>query len=146
MNETQLISLDLDACLEHLRFEKVGRIAVIHDEYPLVVPVNYRFVEAAQRNWVALRTRAGNVIDRASSRVAFEIDGIDETHRRGWSVLVRGTLLPVDENAADFSEQFDSDTWLSADRDTWLVIEPFSITGRALEPGTPWPFSADAYL
>lgn len=146
MNETHLQSLDLDACFEHLRYEKVGRIAVIYDEYPIVVPVNYRFVEAAQRNWVALRTRAGNVIDRASSRVAFEIDGIDETHRRGWSVLVRGTLLPVDEIAADFKGQFDSDTWLSADRDTWLVIEPFSITGRALEPGTPWPFSADAYL
>ncbi len=146
MNETQLISLDLDACLEHLRHEQVGRIAVIHDEYPLVVPVNYRFVEAAHRNWVALRTRAGNVIDRASSRVAFEIDGIDATHRRGWSVLVRGTLLPVDEDAADFKEQFDTETWLSTDRDTWLVIEPFSITGRALQPGTPWPFSADAYL
>ena len=146
MNDTQLISLDLDACLQHLRHEKVGRIAVVHDEYPLVVPVNYRFVEAAQRNWVALRTRAGNLIDRASPRVAFEIDGIDDTHRRGWSVLVRGTMLPVDEDAADFAEQFDSDTWLSTDRDTWLVIEPFSITGRALEPGTPWPFSADAYL
>ena len=146
MNDTQLITLDLEACLQHLRHEKVGRIAVVQDEYPLVVPVNYRFVEAAQRNWVALRTRAGNVIDRASSRVAFEIDGIDDTHRRGWSVLVRGTMLPVDEDAADFAEQFDSDTWLSTDRDTWLVIEPFSITGRALEPGTPWPFSADAYL
>ena len=146
MNDTQLITLDLEACLQHLRHEKVGRIAVVQDEYPLVVPVNYRFVEAAQRNWVALRTRAGNVIDRASSRVAFEIDGIDDTHRRGWSVLVRGTMLPVDEDAADFAEQFDSDTWVSTDRDTWLVIEPFSITGRALEPGTPWPFSADAYL
>ena len=146
MNDTQLITLDLEACLQHLRHEKVGRIAVVQDEYPLVVPVNYRFVEAAQRNWVALRTRAGNVIDRASSRVAFEIDGIDDSHRRGWSVLVRGTMLPVDEDAADFAEQFDSDTWLSTDRDTWLVIEPFSITGRALEPGTPWPFSADAYL
>ncbi len=146
MNETQLLTLDLEACLEHLRYEKVGRIAVVHDEYPLVVPVNYRFVEAANRNWVALRTRAGNVIDSASPRVAFEIDGIDDTHRRGWSVLVRGTLLPVDKDAADFAEQFDSDTWLSADRDTWLVIEPFSITGRALEPGTAWPFSTDAYL
>ena len=146
MNDTQLITLDLEACLQHLRREKVGRIAVVQDEYPLVVPVNYRFVEAAQRNWVALRTRAGNVIDRASSRVAFEIDGIDDTHRCGWSVLVRGTLLPVDESAADFKEQFDTDTWLSAGRDTWLVIEPFSITGRSLEPGTPWPFSTDAYL
>ena len=146
MNDTQLLTLDHEACLEHLRYEKVGRIAVVQDEYPLVVPVNYRFVEAAQRNWVALRTRAGNVIDRASSRVAFEIDGIDDTHRRGWSVLVRGTMLPVDEDAADFAEQFDSDTWLSTGRDTWLVIEPFSITGRSLEPGTPWPFSADAYL
>lgn len=146
MNDTQLITLDLDACLEHLRYEKVGRIAVIHDEYPIVVPVNYRFVEAAQRNWVALRTRAGNIIDHSSSRVAFEIDGIDDTHRRGWSVLVRGTLLPVDKEAADFKDQFNSDTWLSTDRDTWLVIEPFSITGRALEPGTPWPFSTDAYL
>lgn len=142
----RLEELSLEECLEHLRRGSVGRIAVEVVGGPVIVPVNYRLVEAPGSTWIALRTRAGNVVDRAS-KVAFEIDAVEHTHHEGWSVLVRGTLHHVDPDAADFAEQFDPEPWLFEDRDSWLVIEPFAITGRRLHGGErDWAFVADAYL
>jgi len=147
MEESWAEELGPDTCLEYLRAHVVGRIGVVVDGYPLVVPVNYRLMETAGRTWVVLRTRPGNVIDTASDRVAFEIDGIDVVHRRGWSVAVRGTLAPVDPSVAGFRERFDPEPWLDAERDAWLVIEPFSITGRVLHaPESLWAFDTRAYL
>ena len=150
MTEAWLEELSLDECLALLRTNAVGRIAFVADDLLTILPVNYRVVEAAgvtPGRWLALRTRPGNVIDRASLIVAFEIDGIDAFHRRGWSVLVRGTLQHVDPDAAAFRERFDSEPWFAAERDAWLIIEPFEITGRRLHPGEPeWAFSSRGYL
>lgn len=138
--------LPLETCLQHLRIHGVGRVALVVDEHPMILPVNYRLVETTAVTWVALRTRPGGEIDRASMKVAFEIDEIDPYHRQGWSVLVRGMLQPVDPEAAEFRERFDSEPWL-ADRDAWYVIEPFSITGRELHPAaSEWAFQVGAYL
>jgi hypothetical protein len=68
----------------------------------------------------------------ASTTVAFEIDGIDPSHHQGWSVLVRGDLHHVDSAAV--RERFDSEPWLDVERDAWLIIEPFEISGRRLHP------------
>ncbi|HEX6310051.1 MAG TPA: pyridoxamine 5'-phosphate oxidase family protein [Acidimicrobiia bacterium] len=142
MTDERLEELTLDDCLALLRAHRVGRVAVVVHDAPLVLPVNYRLVEVGERNWVALRTRRGGPVASTVMRVAFEIDGVDEVHREGWSVLVRGTLQPVDPTAADFRERFDPDPWLADDRDAWLVIEPFSITGRRLHGAdAEWPFS-----
>ena len=148
MKESWLEPLDLETCLEHLRATRVGRLAAVpEDGVPIVLPVNYRLVETLGLTWIAVRTRPGNVLDRAGTGVAFEIDSIDPTHQRGWSVLVRGTLLHIDPDAAAFRERFDSIPWLSTERDSWLVIEPFAITGRELHPSQPdWAFHVDAYL
>jgi uncharacterized protein len=147
MEDVWLETLELDACLDHLRAEQVGRLAVVVDGSPIVLPVNYRLVETNGLTWVALRTRSGGVIDQAATSVAFEIDGIDATRRRGWSVLVRGTLQRVDPDAAGFRERFDSQPWLTTERDAWLMIEPFAITGRELHPSEPdWAFHASAYI
>ena len=145
--ESYLEELPIEVCLQLLRAGSVGRIAVMRDEYPLVVPVNYRLVEASARRWVAFRTRRGNVLDEAPMHAAFQIDGIDHVHRQGWAVLARGTLHHVDPDAADFRERFDTDSWLGAERDSWLVLEPFSITGRELRGAAPeWAFETHAYL
>jgi nitroimidazol reductase NimA-like FMN-containing flavoprotein (pyridoxamine 5'-phosphate oxidase superfamily) len=147
MEDARLEALDLETCLQHLRAEVVGRVGVVVDGFPIVLPVNYRLVETLGLTWVALRTRPGNVIDQASDKVAFEIDGIDATRRRGWSVLVRGTLQHIDPDAAAFRDRFDSAPWLETERDAWLVIEPFSVTGRELHPTEQdWAFHMGAYL
>jgi uncharacterized protein len=145
--EAWLEELSYENCMSLLRQGMVGRIAVVVDQFPVVLPVNYRLVETSGPTWIAIRTRPGNVLDRASMHVALEIDGIDPAHQQGWSVLVRGTLHHVDADVADFRERFNPEPWMTAERDAWLVIEPFSITGRELHAAEPaWAFHPAGYL
>ena len=147
MAEAWLDELALDDCLSLLRAGQFGRIAFMVDDFPVVFPVNYRLVETSGRTWIALRTRPGNVIDRAPMQVAFELDGVDQFKQQGWSVLVRGTLHHIDPDAAEFRERFDPEPWILAERDAWLIIDPFAITGRRLHAAeTDWAFHAEAYL
>ena len=112
-----------------------------------MLPVNYRLVETTGRTWLAVRTRPDNVIAQADTPVAFEIDAIDPPAKQGWSVLVRGTLHRVDPDAADFRARFDPEPWMTVDRDAWLAIDPFEISGRRLHPPEKdWAFEPRAYL
>ncbi|MGQ0824497.1 MAG: pyridoxamine 5'-phosphate oxidase family protein [Actinomycetota bacterium] len=147
MTDAWLETLPLDECLALLRESRCGRIGIVVDDAPIILPVNYRLAETSGRVWLAIRTRPGNVIDSASLLVAFEVDGIDPAHRQGWSVLVRGTLHHVDPDAADFRERFDPEPWILEDRESWLIIEPYAISGRRLHPGEiEWAFSMRGYL
>ncbi len=147
MSDAWLDELALDDCLSLLRTGQLGRIALMVDDFPVILPVNYRLVETSGRTWIALRTRPGNVIDRAPLQVAFELDGVDQFKRQGWSVLVRGTLHHVDPDAAGFRERFDPEPWILAERDAWLVVDPFAITGRRLQAAeAEWAFHSEAYL
>ncbi len=148
-----VVDLSYEECLGHLKQEAVGRVAVYSDPYPLVFPVNYRLVEYPPdggqpgQAWIAIRTRPKNVIDRAPLFISFEIDGIDDQRRVGWSVLATGTLHPVDSEASEFRARFDPNPWLGSDRDRWLVIQPTRITGRRLDPEQiEWAFSPGSYL
>ena len=147
MTDAWLEELSLDECLALLRGHEVGRIAVVVDEFPVVVPVNYRFVETSGRRWIAFRTRPGSVIEQGSMFVSFQLDGVDSVRRQGWSVLVRGTLHRVDPDAAGFRARFDPEPWIEVDRDAWLIVDPVEITGRRLHPEQlPRAFHARAYI
>jgi nitroimidazol reductase NimA-like FMN-containing flavoprotein (pyridoxamine 5'-phosphate oxidase superfamily) len=147
MTDAQLEELPLEACLALLRTQRVGRIAVNDNDFPVVVPINFKLVETSGPCWVAVRTRRGNVIDHAPMPVAFEIDGFDTTAQEGWSVLVRGTLHHVRPDTGNFAERFDPQPWMDTDRDAWLIIEPFSITGRRLCAARGhWTFEVRGYL
>jgi nitroimidazol reductase NimA-like FMN-containing flavoprotein (pyridoxamine 5'-phosphate oxidase superfamily) len=147
MTEPWSEALSYERCLQLLRAGTVGRIGIIVNDAPIVLPVNYRVVETVDLTFLALRTRPGNVIERAGLVVAFEVDGIDLVREQGWSVLVRGTLHHVDPHAAEFGKRFDSHPWLAAERDAWLVIQPFEVTGRQLHAAEPeWGFNIHAYV
>jgi nitroimidazol reductase NimA-like FMN-containing flavoprotein (pyridoxamine 5'-phosphate oxidase superfamily) len=141
MDAAWLEDSPLEECLRLLDEHSVGRIAVVVNDVPRIMPVNYRLVESTGPRWLALRTRAGNLVERASTNVAFEIDDLDPARQQGWSVVVGGTLHHVDPDAADFRERFDPQPWIVAERDAWMAIAPFSITGRRLHaPGGEWTF------
>jgi nitroimidazol reductase NimA-like FMN-containing flavoprotein (pyridoxamine 5'-phosphate oxidase superfamily) len=142
-----LEELTHDECVQLLRAESVGRIGFVFAGFPIVLPVNYRLVETTGRTWLALRTRPGNVLEQADTPVAFEIDAVNRHAKQGWSVLARGTLHHVDPEAADFRQRFDPEPWMTVDRDAWLAIDPFEISGRRLHPAEhDWAFAPSAYL
>jgi len=147
MQDARLEEMSYEECLRLLRERSMGRIAVVVNDFPIVLPVNYRLVETSGPTWVALRTRPGNVIEQASMKVAFEIDSIDVLHEEGWSVLIRGTLHHVDPDAAGFRERFDPAPWLTDERDAWLVVEPFFVSGRRLHAAeSEWFLNVRGYL
>jgi nitroimidazol reductase NimA-like FMN-containing flavoprotein (pyridoxamine 5'-phosphate oxidase superfamily) len=147
MADTWLEPLSPDRCLDLLRAHDVGRIAVIAQGEPIILPVNYRVAEPPTGPLLAIRTRPGNVIDTAPENVAFEIDSIDHVQHRGWSVLVRGVLVHAFPSATSVREHLDSQPWIAADRDAWLFIDPFAITGRELHAAeSEWVFRYGEYL
>jgi nitroimidazol reductase NimA-like FMN-containing flavoprotein (pyridoxamine 5'-phosphate oxidase superfamily) len=146
MADAMLDELSRAECIELLASCPVGRIGAVVDGAPLVLPVNYRWIPDERTPYIAIRTRPDNVIDRAGPAVAFEIDGVDAYHHTGWSVLVRGALHHV-MNPALAREVLDPHPWLQADRDSWLVIEPETITGRRLRAiDIEWAFHWRGYV
>ena len=120
MSDAWLDSISEDACLSLLRAASVGRIAFVTGDGPVILPVNYRLVEPPSRRLLAIRTRPGNVIDQAPESVAFEIDSFDGVHHRGWSVLVRGSLVHAFADSVHIQEHLDSEPWIATDRNAWL--------------------------
>jgi uncharacterized protein len=138
----EAVELGAAECLQLLASCDIGRIAVVHEGYPVVFPVNYRLVRIDGNPAIALRTRPGNTIDHVDERVGFEIDGVDAARDGGWSVLVRGHLLAVDE-----AEQLDSHPLLSGERDAWRIVTPTLVTGRRVATiEDRWPFLPSGYL
>jgi nitroimidazol reductase NimA-like FMN-containing flavoprotein (pyridoxamine 5'-phosphate oxidase superfamily) len=147
MSDQMLDQLSDDTCVDLLRIHLVGRISVVVDEFPIVMPVNYRFVESRDARWIVFRTRPGNEIDRGGANAAFQIDSVDPAHRGGWSVLVRGELTRLDSAMIGrLSDQLDPQPWVSG-RESWLALEATKITGRRLRSAEiEWAFHVRGYL
>ncbi len=121
-----LLTLTLDECLEVLRTQRVGRIAVTERALPVILPVNYTYDGHA----IVFRTRAGGLLAKAcrSTVVAFEVDDVDAAGDRGVSVLVVGVADLLDEG-----ERLRVGGLRSAvadANDVFVRISPGTITGR----------------
>jgi len=141
-----LEKLSREDCIRLLRMGVVGRVAVVVDGFPVIVPANYRVIDDADGVGLTVRTRFGSQVDRALE-AALEVDGIDPLHHQGWSVLVRGLLGHLsDLDIERLRGEVDPHPWVS-ERDSWLVLRPVSITGRRLlPPELLWEFSLRGYL
>jgi nitroimidazol reductase NimA-like FMN-containing flavoprotein (pyridoxamine 5'-phosphate oxidase superfamily) len=147
MSDAWIEAIAEDDCLRLLRAGTVGRIAVVAEDGPIILPVNYRLMEPPSGPLVAIRTRPGNVIEQAPESAAFEIDSIDQATHQGWSVVVRGELVHASSASPVVRTHLDSLPWISTDRDAWLFIDPFAITGRQLHAAeSPWMFRRGEYL
>jgi len=142
----QLEELDRDACIRLLGTSGIGRVAIVVDGFPTVLPVNYRVWRTGDGLQLVIRTRLGSPLDR-SARAGFEVDGVDPAHRQGWSVLLRGELVHLAaEDVAAFGPDIDPAPWVG-ERDSWLVLRAFDVSGRLLHPRTvEWQVTVRAYL
>jgi hypothetical protein len=60
---------------------------------------------------------------------------------------MRGTMQRVDTHAAGLRSVSIGKPWILAERDAWLVIEPFAISGRRLLAAErEWAFRVDACI
>ena len=123
-------------CFELLAREQLGRVAVVDDRGPIVLPVNF----VLDRHMVVFRTDEGTKLDAAirGSRVAFEIDGTDAAAHTGWSVMVRGEAVEVTDPAelARLS-RLPLSPWAPGAKTRYVRILPAVLTGRRILPGGP---------
>ena len=120
-------------CIDRLGSGCVGRVGLVADGVPHVLPVNYA---SEATGMVVFRTMQGTLLSTiAGQRVVFEIDGFDRQQAQGWSVCVHGTArevsVPTAEAARSLAER-SLISWAPGPRDRWFAIEPEEVTGRSV--------------
>jgi nitroimidazol reductase NimA-like FMN-containing flavoprotein (pyridoxamine 5'-phosphate oxidase superfamily) len=77
--------LDFEECTQLLGQVPVGRIAITVQALPMILPVDFAFVD----DWTPFRTIPGSKLAAATSRVivAFEVDSYQDDGRSEWSVV-----------------------------------------------------------
>lgn len=128
--------LSHEECWARLGAARIGRLAFVSQGDPVILPVNH----AVDGETIVFRTAHGSKLlaGDAGVRVAFEVDGLDPERRTGWSVLVRGTALTVqDAETATRLARLDLRPWADlVERSHWVRITVHSVSGReTVHPG-----------
>jgi uncharacterized protein len=127
--------LSRSECEKLLAEHSVGRVGLTAPAGPQILPVTYAYYAKT----IVFRTSPYGVLSSLErhTRVAFEIDEIDDARQSGWSVLVTGSAEKV-------TRQYTLTTlwkegpvpWASGTRNLFIAITPDSITGREVRPPT----------
>ena len=135
MSETEIAlgTLDADQCRALLLTHRprLGRLAFVDGEWPIVLPVNF----ALDGDVVYIRTAAGSKLDAAvrRDRVAFQLDHVDEVWEEGWSVLALGRLRVVDDpEELARARRLPLRPWAGGDKPHYLRLEMLSLSGRCI--------------
>jgi nitroimidazol reductase NimA-like FMN-containing flavoprotein (pyridoxamine 5'-phosphate oxidase superfamily) len=102
---TELLEITEAECLELLGTRRVGRVGFVDGGQPLILPVNY----AVDGSSIVFRTAAGTKLSAIpQTKVAFEVDDIDDATGEGWDVLVLGDAEEITDSLDSRSEQLRS--------------------------------------
>lgn len=133
--ELGLEPLDEQTCWERLSNSPLGRLAVVHQDRPHIVPINH-LVDDHTIVFVSLPgTKLNDVLDKPGVQVVYEVDGHDDATETGWSVIVTGEAHPI----TDLVEQARLDrlgrpSWVRDHHEpTWVRIDATSVTGRRID-------------
>jgi nitroimidazol reductase NimA-like FMN-containing flavoprotein (pyridoxamine 5'-phosphate oxidase superfamily) len=144
-----LSELSTDECYRLLSSRSVGRLGVIADGYPLIIPVNYGVDDFS----VVIRSRPGTKLTAAEHKnVTFQVDDINPSEETGWSVLVRGQgeVLSGRHSDAirDSTERTGVKPWVPGDDFQWLRVISHGISGRRISPSSvnDWWWGTGAYM
>ena len=131
-NRTEMFEIGRDECLQLLANRRVGRIAFVADSQPLIFPVNY----ALDGETIVFRSDKGTKLTHAPlTKVAFEIDDIDEASGQGWDVVVQGHADDITDALDERSEllrNLEIEPFPPGLKWNWVRIVPSTITGRRI--------------
>ena len=121
-------------CLELLRGEVVGRVALCTVDGPQVFPVNFTLTDDS----VVFRTTAYSVLGTHAwqSRLAFEVDQIDTERRSGWSVVASGPGAQVRPGPEldEIVRTWNPDPWAGGTRPLYVRLRWDTLSGRRIGP------------
>jgi len=132
MELAHLERLTAAECRRLLPGALVGRLVLSTPNFPTVEPVAFAPVD----DGVAVVVRAGSAGDAAApgTPVAFEADVLDHELRRGWSVVVKGPLVPADDELVE-AVKAQVTPWPVAAGDRVLLVRTERITGQRIVSG-----------
>jgi nitroimidazol reductase NimA-like FMN-containing flavoprotein (pyridoxamine 5'-phosphate oxidase superfamily) len=134
MAETR--ELSAQDCEALLRSGVAGRVALSTPTGPHIIPVNYSVVDDA----IIIRTSPYSVLGTygRDTTFAFEIDGFDRVHERGWSVQARGRVETVTDRLEldRIREVAEQHPWAGGTRSLHLRLRWTELSGRQL--GEHW--------
>jgi len=129
-----MLDLPRAECLRLLAANRFGRLAVALSEgAPVIRPVNYLFDESSQS--VVFRTSHGSKLHAVlqTNEAAFEIDGVEEGSRTGWSVIIHGVAEEI-TNQAEVRrlDALGVTPWAPGHKRRWVRIRARTVTGRRI--------------
>jgi nitroimidazol reductase NimA-like FMN-containing flavoprotein (pyridoxamine 5'-phosphate oxidase superfamily) len=127
----QLFELPEEECLRLLARGHFGRVGLIDNDRPVILPVNYVF----DAGCVVFQSTTGSKLDAAIAgrAVAFEIDAVDPMYHGGFSVLVYGPAEVVEsDDEIRHLMELPLRPWWPTARDRWIRIRVAEVTGRRL--------------
>jgi uncharacterized protein len=133
MMDSLMEDLAESECRELLKTHHFGRVAFVEkaDGPPRIMPLNYLVLAEAVVVRTDPRSKLGNALRDAL--VSFEIDGIDQPQRTGWSVVVSGRAQEiVDPRELEELYQAPLLPWAPGDRSQYVRITPELVTGRRI--------------
>jgi len=128
-----MVELSTVECQDLLGRNHFGRLGFMDQVgvMPMIIPVNYLFHDGK----VVFRTDPGSKLNAAlhEAGVAFEVDGIDEAQKTGWSVVVRGHVEAVtDPVERDELAKASVEAWAPGEKPHYVRVNPRLVTGRRL--------------
>ena len=126
MSTRQPTVLSPQQCRERLESKEVGRVGWVSAHRPRILPVSYTCFDDV----IVIRTVEGRTLSHLTRRapVVFEVDDLDETGRRGWSVIVNGfsgSIVAPNVWKSDLAQP-----WAPGQRSLLIAITIETITGR----------------
>ncbi len=134
-DEKRIDVLDAEQCWALIGGQEVGRLGVVVDGYPVVVPVN--FAVDGGGGVIVLRMGGGAVSQAADhANVTFQADALDPAGRTGWSVLVRGLVEEVGPEHRDDlvarTRASRASPWAPGERGHLKRLIPHGVSGRRI--------------
>jgi nitroimidazol reductase NimA-like FMN-containing flavoprotein (pyridoxamine 5'-phosphate oxidase superfamily) len=131
-SERHFEALGREQCLDLLESNHLGRVAWQAADLPQILPVTY----ATYQGSVYFRTTPDGILSELAqpTRVALEVDELDQQTRSGWSIVLHGRTSAVSEPDA-LADLWAVDSlvpWAGGNRTLFICIRPDRVSGRVV--------------
>jgi nitroimidazol reductase NimA-like FMN-containing flavoprotein (pyridoxamine 5'-phosphate oxidase superfamily) len=129
------LTLSDDDCWSLLRTHNLGRLAIVIEGRPRILPMNY----AAAADAVVFRTEPGAKLQYGpGSAACFEIDDYDPGTSMAWSVMVVGLLKDITDASDERSRSLRRlavEPVAPGQKLHWLALNADEVSGRSFRGG-----------
>ncbi|HEX3197298.1 MAG TPA: pyridoxamine 5'-phosphate oxidase family protein [Propionibacteriaceae bacterium] len=135
-SERHFEALGREQCLDLLASNHLGRVAWQAADLPQILPVTYAMYQGS----AYFRTTPDGILSELAqpTRVALEVDELDQQTRSGWSIVLQGRTSAVTEPDA-LAGLWAADSlvpWAGGHRTLFICIRPDRVSGRIVRRST----------